>query len=139
MKRHGFSAISRLIACTVVAVTACSSSTAPKVLPLAVPDTVSISPATVTLTAGQTQQFTTVESWPLVWDFNVYSGWAIPLSETWSSSDNTKATVSATGLATALVRTPGVAICFSRKYTYVSRAGCATFVVPISVTRHFRR
>lgn len=81
-------------------------------------NSVSIAPATATLTIGQTIT--------MIAAVNADAG--IATTVTWTSSDATKASVSTAGLVTALVATPGVAIC-ATSTANTGVKGCGSVVV----------
>ncbi len=99
------------------AVTLTSTTTTTPVVPGKV-NSVSIAPATATLTIGQTIT--------MIAAVNADAG--IATTVTWTSSDATKASVSAAGLVTALVATPGVAIC-ATSTANTGVKGCGSVVV----------
>lgn len=81
-------------------------------------NSVVVSPATATMSVGQTVNFTAA--------VNADAG--IATTVTWSSGDATKVSVSATGVATAVAATPGVAICATSTVD-TSKKGCASVTV----------
>jgi hypothetical protein len=81
-------------------------------------NSVSVAPATATLTIGQTISMTAA--------VNADAG--IATTVTWSTSDATKATVSTVGLVAAVAATPGVAICATSTVN-VGVKGCGSVVV----------
>lgn len=99
------------------AVTLTSTTTTTPVVPGKV-NSVSIAPATATLTIGQTIT--------MIAAVNADAG--IATTVTWTSSDATKASVSTAGLVTALVATPGVAIC-ATSTANTGVKGCGSVVV----------
>lgn len=79
---------------------------------------VSVAPAAATLIpGGQLQLVATVTA-----------GTGTPTTVTWSSSDISKASVSASGFVTAIVVTPGVAIC-ATSTADVTEAACMTLTI----------
>lgn len=89
-----------------------TTDTTPKV------NSVTVTPAAVTMAVGQTASFSAAVS--------VSNGAATTV--TWSSSDASKVSVTAAGVATAVASTPGVAIC-ATSTADANQKGCASVVV----------
>ena len=81
-------------------------------------NSVSVAPATATLTIGQT---TTIVA-------TVSADAGVPTTVTWSTSDATKATVDAAGKVTAVAAAPAVAICATSTFD-ATKKGCASVAV----------
>ena len=80
-----------------------------------------VAPGSATLTVGQTVNLSAA----------VTADAGVAYTVAWSSSDLSKASVSSTGMVTALVATPGVAICAKATATVGASAqtGCASVIV----------
>ena len=80
-----------------------------------------VAPGSATLTVGQTANLTAA----------VTADAGVTYTIAWTSSDATKASVSSTGVVTALVATPGVAICAKATAAVGASAqtGCASIIV----------
>ncbi len=89
-----------------------TTDTTPKV------NSVTVTPSAVTMSVGQTAAFTAA--------VDVSNGAATTV--TWSSSDASKVSVTAAGVATAVAPTPGVAIC-ATSTADANKKGCASVVV----------
>ncbi|HVZ49932.1 MAG TPA: hypothetical protein VG916_14190 [Gemmatimonadaceae bacterium] len=85
-------------------------------------NSVTVTPGTATMSVGGTVNFTAA--------VDVSNGAATTV--TWASSDNSKVSVDASGKATALAATPGVAICATSTVN-TAKVGCASVVVSASV------
>lgn len=79
---------------------------------------VAVAPGTATMSIGNTVSFTAA----------VTATGTAATTVTWSSSDASKVSVSATGVATAVAATPGVAICATSTVNTGAK-GCASVVV----------
>jgi hypothetical protein len=84
-------------------------------------NSVSVAPATASMLVGETATFTAA--------VNADAGLATTV--TWTSSDAAKASVSATGVVTAVAATPGVAICATSTVD-TGKKGCATVAVRVA-------
>jgi hypothetical protein len=89
-----------------------TTDTTPKV------NSVTVTPSAVTMAVGQTAAFSAA--------VDVSNGAATTV--TWSSSDASKVSVTAAGVATAVAATPGVAIC-ATSTADANKKGCASVVV----------
>lgn len=84
---------------------------------------VAVAPGTATMSIGQTVSFTAV----------VTATGTAATTVTWNSTDATKVSVSAAGVATAVAATPGVAICATSTVN-TSAKGCASVAVTSAAT-----
>lgn len=94
----------------------------PPVTPVAKINSVEVAPLTATLTVGQTIAMTAA--------VNADAGLATTV--TWTSSDASKASVSTSGVVTAVAATPGVAICAASTVD-AGKKGCGSVVVQAAV------
>lgn len=81
-------------------------------------NSVTVAPSTATMAIGQTVSFSAV----------VDVSNAAATTVTWASSDASKVAVSATGVATAVAATPGVAVC-ATSTADANKKGCSSVVV----------
>ncbi|MEA3247618.1 MAG: Ig-like domain-containing protein [Gemmatimonadota bacterium] len=81
-------------------------------------NSVTVTPSAVTMSVGSTASFTAA--------VDVSNGAATTV--TWSSSDASKVSVTAAGVATAVAATPGVAVC-ATSTADANKKGCASVVV----------